>query len=320
MSADVIPVAREFNGEDDLSRLVAMLQAVVAADRGGLTVSEADLRFEWIDDEPGWIRQLRVWEVGERFVASFGAWHEVADQLGRAYSELDIHPEWREPVFVDEVVWAMMDAVAELIERPVEHRLGGPSGQDWRREGLERAGYTFDRVYNRMIATLSETMPGPNLPDEFAIRPFAGEHEIEDWVSVFNNGFATHHDPPTTNVAEKRHRMEEAGYMADADLVLNDSAGAMVGLARNSREIVDNGDDLGWVNSIVILPEYRGQGLGRALLQASMRALFDAGFERAILTVDTGNQTGAAHLYESVGFRIDHQFIQHVRVIEPAAP
>src|SRR5215210_8516358 len=110
-----------------------MLHAVASADRGGLTVSKADLRFEWIDDEPGWIRQLRVWEVGEQFVASFGAWHEPGDELNRAYSELNVHPGWREPVFVDEVVQGMMDAVAELIARPVEHRLGGPSGQDWRR-------------------------------------------------------------------------------------------------------------------------------------------------------------------------------------------
>jgi mycothiol synthase len=213
----------------------------------------------------------------------------------------------------------MMDAVAELIERPVEHRLGGPSGQDWRREGLERAGYTFDRLYNRMIAPLSAAMPGPNLPADFTIRPFAGEGEIEEWVSVFNNGFGTHHDPPTTTVEEKRHRMGEAGYLPNADLVLVHGSDGMVGLARNSREIVDNGADLGWVNSIVILPAYRGQGLGRALLRASMRALFDSGFERAILTVDTGNETGALHLYESVGFRIDHQFIQHARVIDPAA-
>lgn len=319
MSANIIPVAREFAGEEDVAPLAALLRDVYDKDRGGLTFSTEDLRFEWVDDEPGWIRKLQVWEAGDRFVADVGAWHEPGDQLNRAYGQIDVHPDWREPVFVDEVIAASAEAVAELIDRPVEHRLGGGATQDWKRAGLERAGYVLDRYYNRMIAPVSSSTPEPTPSAGFTIRPFAGEQEIEDWVRVFNAGFAEHHDPPTTTVIEKRHRMTEAGYIAAADLVLIGPEGHMIGIGRNSREIVDSGDDRGWVNSIIVLPDYRGRGLGRALLLASMRALHADGFERVVLTVDSGNETGALQLYTSVGFTLDHQFLQFMRPIDPVA-
>src|SRR5688500_16510962 len=113
MSARQIPVARQFAGEADVEKMNALLQAEADADRDGLTVSEEDLRFEWVDDEPGWVRNLEVWEAGDRFVAAFGAWHERADELNRAYGEVHAHPDWREPVFVDEVVQASVQAIGE---------------------------------------------------------------------------------------------------------------------------------------------------------------------------------------------------------------
>ena len=317
MSADVIPIARAFEGEDDLARLVVMLRAIVAHDRDDEGVSVEDLRFEWIDDEEGWVRTLQVWEVGDEFVAAFGAWHETADQLNRSYCEVDIHPDWREPVFVDEVIAAMDGGVSELIERPVENRLGCPSSWDWMRAGLERAGYAADRYFFRMSTSVDRTLPEPELPDGFQIRPFAGEGEIEEWVSAFNGAFADHYDPPTTTVVEKRHRMAETGYLPDADLVLVAPDKRIVGIGRNSSEHLDDGTTKAWVNSVALLPEYRGRGLGRAVLLASMAALKAAGFTRVHLSVDSDNQTGAQKLYTSVGFTLGRQIIVYMRTVEP---
>lgn len=318
MSTEIIPIARGFDGEEDLARLVPMLKAVVDKDRDGLTVSIDDLRFEWIDDEEGWVRNLQVWEAGDKFVASFGVWHETADALNRAYGMLDVHPDWREPVFVDEVVFASVEAVSELIDRPVEHRVSATGSQEWKQAGLARAGFVEDRYYHRMSAPVGRSLPSPHIADGFQIRPFAGESEIEEWVATFNRAYVDHHDSPTTTVFEKRHRMEEPGYIPAADLVLTDADDRIVGIGRNSSERLEDGTEKAWVNTIAILPEHRGKGLGRALLLSSMHALKDAGYKRVHLSVDSDNPHGAQQLYTSAGFAVDSRIIVYMRVIEPA--
>jgi mycothiol synthase len=318
MSARQVPVARPFIGDADIEKTITLLQAEADVDREGLTVSEEDLRFEWVDDEPGWVRNLQVWEVGDELVACFGAWHETADELNRAYGEIHTHPDWREPDFIDEIARASVQAVAELIDRPVEFRIGGAGSQDWKHGGLERAGFTVDRYFFRMSANVDRTLPEPVIPEGFAIRPLAGEAEIEKWVETFNAAFADHHDPPTTTIEEKRRRLTEAGYLPKADLVAVDGAGRLAGVGRNSIEKLADGGEKPWVNSIALRPEARGRGLGRALLLASMTALRDAGHQRVHLSLDSDNQSGALQLYESVGFRVDSRMIVYMRVVEPA--
>jgi mycothiol synthase len=316
MSEKVIPVSREFAGEADLDRLVGMLRAV--ADTDGMTVSPDDYRAEWVGDEPGWVRSLRVWEAGDRFVASFGNWHQPEDPLDRAYGELDVHPDWREPVFVDEVVAASIDAVCELVDRPVEHRLNAFLSQDWKQAALERAGYTAERYFFRMSAPITGAIPEPQIAEGFSIRPIAGEAEVDGWVAAFNGAFAGHYDPPTYTADEKRNLMAGANYMPQADLVLVDDDNRIVGVGRNTREILDDETDKGWINSVAILPDFRGKGLGRALLLSSMAALKQAGFSRAHLHADSGNESGALQLYESTGFTVDSRFAVYMRMVIPA--
>jgi mycothiol synthase len=317
MSEKVIPVSRVFSGEADLDRLVGMLRAVASADKDGMTVSADDYRAEWVDDEPGWVRSLRVWEASDRFVASFGSWHQPEDTFNRAYGELDVHPDWREPVFVDEVVAASIDTVGGLIDRPVEHRLNAFMSQVWKQAALERAGYTAERYFFRMSAPIAGTIPVPQIAGGFSIRPIAGDAEVDGWVAAFNGAFAGHYDPPTYTAEEKRNLMTAAGYLPEADLVLVDSDNRIIGVGRNTREILDDGADKGWINSVAILPEDRGKGLGRALLLSSLAALQQAGFKRAHLHADSGNESGALQLYESTGFTVDSRFAVYVRMVIP---
>ena len=120
-------------------------------------------------------------------------------------------------------------------------------------------------------------------------------------------------------VDDKRNQMTAAGHLLEADLVLVDADDRIVGVGRNSREILEGGQDKGWVNSIAILPDHRGKGLGRALLLSSMVALKRAGFKRVHLSADTGNETGALQLYTSAGFAVDSRMIVYLRTIIPTA-
>ncbi len=74
--------------------------------------------------------------------------------------------------------------------------------------------------------------------------------------------------------------------------------------------------DVGHTTQLCIRPGYRGHGLGRALLQASIAALREKGFRWLTLTVTASNQP-AIGLYERLGFRIRHIFPAGVWTAEP---
>jgi len=57
------------------------------------------------------------------------------------------------------------------------------------------------------------------------------------------------------------------------------------------------------VSDLGVLSEFRGQGVGRALLLHAMRAFWDRDMPDVRLHVDTANATGATALYTGVGMR-----------------
>ena len=65
--------------------------------------------------------------------------------------------------------------------------------------------------------------------------------------------------------------------------------------------------DVAHITQICIAKAYRGQGLGRALLQHCMAQLRRAGFSAVTLTVTESNEQ-AVKLYEELGFFVRHRF------------
>lgn len=64
-------------------------------------------------------------------------------------------------------------------------------------------------------------------------------------------------------------------------------------------------DGVGYVRHVVVDPDHRGQGLGRALMREVARRLRDASIERWCLNVMPGNQP-AVQLYERMGMTRQH--------------
>jgi ribosomal protein S18 acetylase RimI-like enzyme len=67
-------------------------------------------------------------------------------------------------------------------------------------------------------------------------------------------------------------------------------------------------DDTACLTYLAVARDRRGEGLGRALLQETLRKFADAGLKRAVLSVNGRNESATA-LYRSVGmheeFRAD---------------
>lgn len=67
------------------------------------------------------------------------------------------------------------------------------------------------------------------------------------------------------------------------------------------------GPGVAHITQFCVAPEYRGRGIGSALLQHTLDALRQAGFEGITLTVTESNAP-AVRLYESFGFQQRHRF------------
>jgi ribosomal-protein-alanine N-acetyltransferase len=68
-------------------------------------------------------------------------------------------------------------------------------------------------------------------------------------------------------------------------------------------------DYTGYIASIAVDPETRGQGLGRLLMEAEMARLYENGAQKIGLHVRVDN-VAAIHLYESLGF-VTQETIPH---------
>jgi mycothiol synthase len=205
-----------------------------------------------------------------------------------------------------------------LVPVTVDLRFGASETQQWLVDGAERNGFTLDRIYFRMRTERSEPFTEIELPPGFVIRPLSGQGEVEAWVEAFNDAFASHHDAPTYTVAEKMQRLDDDSYMPTTDLVLVAPDGRFAGISLNTKEVLDDGEERVWVRSIGIRPEWRGTGLGRALLQTSINALIEHGFTTVRLSVDSDNATSALRLYKGTGFEVEFRRLVFIKSIAAA--
>jgi ribosomal protein S18 acetylase RimI-like enzyme len=59
---------------------------------------------------------------------------------------------------------------------------------------------------------------------------------------------------------------------------------------------------IGAIQNVGVIPSYRGQGLGRALVRRALAGFYQAGLHRAYLEV-TAENAAAVRLYREVGFK-----------------
>lgn len=126
------------------------------------------------------------------------------------------------------------------------------------------------------------------------------ERDIEEWRGYFTGSRSFR--PELSLLAEGRGA-EIAGYLLayvyEADVV-----------ARGRREV--------YVGQIGTLPDYRGRGVGSALMATALGQWSAAGHQESYLGVDTANGTGALGLYERAGYRVHKRSTSWGRQI-PAA-
>jgi mycothiol synthase len=200
------------------------------------------------------------------------------------------------------VDWLEQEAVVRGFDRVQSAALtaDAPAGRL-----LQGRGYEPVRRFYRMQIDLDGPPPPPEWPDGFEVSAFRpGDEEVLH--AVTEAAFAEHWGHHERDLDDWRQHTYGAPWW-DPSLVY---------LVRNGDEVVSASVNAfrfgaGWVGTIGTLKAWRGRGLGRALLLEAFGEFHRRGEPRVSLAVDAGNETGATHLYESVGMRVVWQADVH---------
>jgi ribosomal protein S18 acetylase RimI-like enzyme len=156
-----------------------------------------------------------------------------------------------------------------------------------------------------MARSLDEPIPEPQFPEGFVLRPLAGEGEVAAYVALHRAAFGTENMTVERRLAIVRNQ----GYIPELDLVAAAPDGTLAAFCVCSVEAEENATrelPRGAIDIIGSRPDWRGKGLGRAMLLAGLRALRAHGMGVATLGTGSDNIAGQ-RLYESAGFRVAYR-------------
>ena len=167
-------------------------------------------------------------------------------------------------------------------------------------------GYHEVRRFWEMAIELAEEPAEPGVP----IETFR-EEEAEAFHAAIEEAFEDHWEPHPESFEEWWARQEaRSNYDPSLWFVIHDGQ-EIAAVARN--EMRTSG---GYVGVLGVRRPWRGRGYGRALLRHSFREFRRRGAKQATLGVDASNETGATHLYESVGMHVAQEEIVWEKVLE----
>jgi mycothiol synthase len=298
---------------DDLDAVEALFDASDLADVGfedrGVREGIADVwRAPRFDPE----RDTILVMAGDGRVAGYaeakGAHPEVGiEALGR------VHPDHRGRGLGRFLVgWTEHRATEQAAEAGFDTRLwnGVPSVDAPACEMLTSGGYRQVRAFWHMERPLTgdESSGGP--PPGVVFKTFeGGSHErsvYEVWRESFSEHFGFWDEP-----------FEDFGNDVFGDPGFDPR---LMVLAFDGEEAVGMNwsivyDHVGFVHILGVRKPWRGRGIAAALLRRGFADLATLGCTTAQLNVDSGNETGAIRLYESVGMTVRREWLLFERPV-----
>jgi ribosomal protein S18 acetylase RimI-like enzyme len=236
------------------------------------------------------------------------AWHDEADL--RAYEPI----VFVDPTLDHEALYpALLDVALERIDQIAGGHPPGPkvarvevTDASTRLEATVRQrGFLPVRTFYTMVRPTLDDLADAPLPDGIEIRDVRTEH-LEAIYDAEVEAFRGHWGEAEPTDASRMQWFRTPGELDtslwrvgwDGDRVAG-SVRSFINAAQNERL----GRARGWVEHISVGRPWRGRGLARALIAASLPLLRERGMTEGALGVDTDNEFGALRLYERCGFR-----------------
>lgn len=253
------------------------------------------------------------------------AWNHISpssQSLPHVWMEIGVHPAWRHHKIGLKLVGWSIDRARTWYRHIRESRSGiGPLwlgcpvdegsrvAADLQENGLlAPQRWFFDAHRSLVDEVLPLVLPPPGIELRVYERRFC-----EDVRLAHNAAFATRqgaHDVERDAWEASLARPDSRPDWSWIAVRTDDPDDGVVGYALNS-EIRDaqSGWSQGWTERVGVLPGYRGQGLGRALIAASMQSFADHGCTLAGIGVDTDQPDGAGQLLGGMGYVFDDRLV-----------
>jgi len=284
---------------DDIEAIAAVLVADDLADTGQSDYDADFVRNQWA--VAGFDAAHDAWVVLGPDDMVVAAGNVMPDGETRLKSWGVVHPEHRG--------LGLGSALLDLMEARAAERLAGVAGATFHhsigdvdeaaRAMVLARGFTFVRSFRHMQVDLDGPWEPGEPPTGIELRDMRSEHDLARAHAIFVEAFADEWGYRVIPFEEWRSLEVETGGF-DPSLWLLATEGEEAVGALNA--VVWG--DRGWIGELGVRREWRGRGIGAALLGRSFATFAERGLPRVMLNVDFENPTGAMGLYEKVGMRV----------------
>jgi mycothiol synthase len=283
----------------DLERLVALMAASNAWPPAGAP-SPRDLTSRWSRWQVVPEQDVNVLPDANGDLIAFSRATLLTEPTTRVSLELAVRPDRRDlgigSALFDLALQRARRLGAEHVTTPLF--LGKDETRPLSVAFLERRGFYADSSYWQMRLDGLALQPPARWPQGTGFRYFGDPAtDSERWAALVTRAFGE-----DTSASRIHSQLAEAGsdrllYIFAVDL----DTGREIGTTRGRVDTLA-GEATGYVGTVGVLPEYRGRGLGRALMLQIVQILAARGLTSATLFVEGAND-GARRLYQSLGWR-----------------
>jgi len=238
---------------------------------------------------------------------------------------------WRRGIGTQVFGWQVARALEQLAEAAET-----PGAAEWTAEitvfaeetnvGHQRLaegrGFTPQRWFATMLRDMGDAVPDV-APSEsvraagIAVVPFTHDRD-DDMRLARNDAFRDHWGSLPSQPASWAKFIGGEFFRPDLSRLAVDADGAIVAFCLASVN-EDDWETLGATNSYIdligVVRSHRRQGLAPLVVSQSLRAIAEAGLEKAVLDVDTASPTGADALYVGLGFTATERSVALVRAL-----
>jgi mycothiol synthase len=216
---------------------------------------------------------------------------------------LELDPHYAIQLGTEIVKWG-----EKCVRRNLSNVEKGTLYANCRESYTERIAFLKQHGFNQLQDTtitltrmLSDTIPSPQLPEGFIIRPILGKQEAEAVAAMHRAAFGTEY----MTTENRLIIMRMSGYDPSLDLVAVAPDGS---IAANCICSVNQQERIGITDPVCAHPRYQGIGLVRGLLLTGFHLLKERGMSIARLGTG-GDNIRMQRSAESVGFTIEYKTI-----------